>query len=97
VLVDAARDAAEVGTLMVEDDAGVGVPAVGEKRSQWVIVLFGAARDDRVHGVRSRSQNTSSGSGSGASSSDASVSSASLALKRGHAQLHQGHRQHVTV
>ena len=59
----------------MEDDAGVGVLAVWEERSQWG--TFGAARDeDRGHGVRSPSQNTSSGSGSGASSSHVSVSSA---------------------
>ena len=42
---------------MVEAEAGVGVPAVGEERSQWAIAPFGAARDqDRVHGVRSCSR-----------------------------------------
>ena len=52
VLADVACDAAEVEAVGAEDDAGVGVPAVGKERSQG---------KDRVHGVRSSSQNTSSG------------------------------------
>jgi hypothetical protein len=71
--------------LRMEDEAGVGVPAVGEERSQWMFAPFRAARDqDWVHGA-------GSGSGSSASSSDASVSSASLALGCGHAQLRPCH------
>ena len=37
VLADVTCDAAEVEVIGVEDDAGVGVPAVGKERPQWEI------------------------------------------------------------
>ena len=67
----------------VEDDAGVGVPAVGKECPSGGSRLQSRSRQG-LHEVRSSSQNPSLGWGSGSSFSDALVSNALLALGRAH-------------
>jgi hypothetical protein len=57
VLADVTSDATKIEAVAVEENAGVGGPAVGEVPEYCT---FGAAGDEnRVHGVRSRPQNSS--------------------------------------